>query len=133
MNGVERRQDIVNRIKGSDRPLPGKELAIDYSVSRQVIVQDMALIRAAGLDIISTNRGYVLNAPHSQTRIFKVSHTDEQIEDELCSIVDLGGTVVDVFVWHKVYGRISGTLNIDSRRKVSDFMEGIHSGKATPL
>lgn len=133
MNGAERRDDILNRIKSSDRALSGKELADDYSVSRQVIVQDMALIRAAGYDIISTNRGYILNAPNSTTRVFKVSHTDEQIEDELISIVDLGGTVVDVFVWHKVYGRISGTLNIDSRRKVSEFMDGLRSGKSSPL
>ena len=84
-------------------PVPGKELASFYNVSRQVIVQDIALMRAAGYDIISTNRGYILNSPKSVKRIFKVQHTDEQMEDELYSIVDLGGCVETVIVNHKVY------------------------------
>ena len=54
-------------------------------------MQDIALIRAAGHEIISTNRGYLLNTPHSVNRIFKVNHTDEELEDELCTVVDLGG------------------------------------------
>ena len=72
-------------------PLSGSALAKICEVSRQVIVQDMALIRTAGADIISTNRGYIYQAPQMVSRTFKVQHTDEQIEEELCSIVDLGG------------------------------------------
>ena len=86
MTGSRRREEIVSKIKSSEVPVPGKELAKVYDVSRQVIVQDIALIRAAGYDIISTNRGYILNAPHTVTRVFKVSHTDEQMEDELYSL-----------------------------------------------
>ena len=103
MTGSRRREEIVSKIKSSEVPVPGKELAKVYDVSRQVIVQDIALIRAAGYDIISTNRGYILNAPHTVTRVFKVSHTDEQMEDELCSIVDLGGKVVNVMINHRIY------------------------------
>ena len=66
----------------------GKKLAELYSVSRQVIVQDIALIRTAGYDIISTNRGYILNTPKAISRVFKVQHTDEQTEEELYEIVD---------------------------------------------
>jgi transcriptional regulator of NAD metabolism len=55
------------------------------------------------------------------------------MEDELTTIVDIGGTVVDVFVWHKVYGKVQGDLGIDSRRRVEQFMEGIRSGKSSPL
>lgn len=102
MTGSRRREEIVSKIKSSEVPVPGKELAKVYDVSRQVIVQDIALIRAAGYDIISTNRGYILNAPHTVTRVFKVSHTDEQMEDELCSIVDLGGKVVNVMINHRI-------------------------------
>ena len=105
MTGSRRREEIVSKIKSSEVPVPGKELAKVYDVSRQVIVQDIALIRAAGYDIISTNRGYILNAPHSVTRVFKVSHTDEQMEDELCSIVDLGGKVVNVMINHRMWHR----------------------------
>jgi len=133
MNGTERRKEILNMIQTSDRVVSATRLAEEFSVSRQVIVQDIALIRAAGFDIISTNRGYILNEPQKPNRIFKVSHTDEQLEDELNTIVDMGGTVLDVFIWHKIYGKISGVLNISSRRKVSDFMDDIRSGRSTPL
>ena len=98
-----------------------------------MIVQDIALIRAAGYDIISTNRGYILNAPNLVDRVFKVNHTDEQLEDELCAIVDLGGKIKNVMVNHKVYGKMEATLNINSRRKVKEFMEDIESGKSSPL
>ena len=127
MTGSRRREEIVSKIKSSEVPVPGKELAKVYDVSRQVIVQDIALIRAAGYDIISTNRGYILNAPHTVTRVFKVSHTDEQMEDELCSIVDLGGKVVNVMI------NMEAPLDVASRRNVKEFMEGIHSGKSSPL
>ena len=66
-------------------------------------------------------------------RVFKVRHTTEQTEDELSCIVDLGGTVVDVFVWHKVYGKIEATLNIFSRMHVKQFLEGVRMGQSTEL
>ena len=133
LTGLERRKDIVSRIKNSSSPVSGKALAQAYDVSRQVIVQDIALIRAAGHDIISTNRGYILNAPHIASRVFKVRHTDEELENELCSIVDLGGKVVNVMINHHVYGHMEAEMNINSRRKVMEFMEDIKSGKSSPL
>ncbi len=133
MTGLERRQKIIRMIQESGTPVSGKELAKTCDVSRQVIVQDIALIRAAGYEIISTNRGYILNAPHTATRVFKVSHTDEQLEDELCAIVDLGGKVVDVIVNHRVYGRLEAPLGISSRKKVKEFIADIKSGKSSPL
>lgn len=133
MTGSKRREEIVNKIKSSTSPIPGKTLAQLYDVSRQVIVQDIALLRTAGYDIISTNRGYLLNAPHTISRIFKVSHTDDQTEDELCSIVDLGGTVVNVMVNHRVYGHMEAPLGISSRLKIKEFIDDIKSGKSSPL
>ena len=81
MSGTERRNQIVERIKKNAVPVSGTMLAKEFEVSRQVIVQDIALIRAAGYDIISTHRGYLLNEPISVNRIFKVQHTDEQTEE----------------------------------------------------
>lgn len=133
LTGSERRNDIINRIKSSDVPVSGKALAQAYEVSRQVIVQDIALIRASGHNIISTNRGYILNAPHTVSRIFKVQHTDEELEHELCAIVDYGGKIINVMINHRVYGRMEAELNINSRRKVMEFMEDIKSGKSSPL
>ena len=133
MSGEERRTSILNIICNSKTPISGGKLSKELNVSRQIIVSDIALLRASGYDIISTNRGYVINNPSGISFIIKVNHTDEQIEDELNTIVDLGGTVVDVFVNHKVYGRISANLNIRSRRNVMEFINGIKSGKSTPL
>lgn len=133
MTGSKRREEIVSAIRSSQGAMSGKALAELYDVSRQVIVQDIALLRAAGYDIISTNRGYILNAPHMAERIFKVSHTEEQLEDELCSIVDLGGRIVNVMVNHRVYGHMEAMLQITSRRKIAEFMEDIRNGKSSPL
>lgn len=133
MTGSERRNAIINQIKASAVPVSGGTLARDYEVSRQVIVQDIALIRASGYDIISTNRGYILNAFYTPYRVFKVHHTDDELENELCAIVDLGGRIINVMVNHRVYGRMEAELQINSRRKVTEFIEDMKSGKSSPL
>ena len=136
MTGTERRDAIILRMQEDRKPLSGTKLASMYGVSRQVIVQDIALIRAAGYDVISTNKGYILNAAvenKTVERVFKVNHSDEQMEDELCSIVDLGGTIINTMINHKVYGHLEAPLHIKSRRNVAEFMKDIYSGKSTPL
>ena len=104
-----------------------------FNVSRQIVVQDIALLRAKNHEIISTHKGYILNDEETFKRVFKVKHTTEQIPDELNLIVDLGGVVDDVFVYHKVYGVIKVDMNIKSRRDVKKYIEGIESGVSTPL
>ena len=133
MKGESRRKEILNYIQGSPVPVSGSRLSEAFHVSRQVIVQDIALLRAANQDIVSTNRGYVLNVWSRAQRIFKVCHTDDEIIDELYTIVDLGGRVADVFVNHKVYGQLRADMVINSRRDVEEFMEGIRMGKSSPL
>ncbi len=133
MKGTERRQEILRLLSGSGTPISGASLAEHFSVSRQVIVQDMALIRAGKHEIISTNRGYLLNAPAHVTRVIKVYHSDEAIADELNTIVDLGGIAVDVSVCHRVYGCLRADLNVSSRRDVQKFLDEIKSGKSSPL
>ena len=133
MTGSERRDAIIKQIRESRTPVPGKSLAAAHDVSRQVIVQDIALIRAAGYDIMATNRGYIINEPATVSRVFKVKHTDAQVEEELNSIVDLGGCVRNVMVNHRVYGHMEAELNITSRRKTADFIRDLRSGKSSPL
>ena len=133
MNTAERRGEILKILHNADAPVAARELAGKFGVSRQVIVQDIALIRAAGYEIISTNRGYILNQPKTVCRIFKVQHTDEQLEEELNTIVDLGGCVDNVMIHHRVYGKMEAELALSSRRKVGAFMEDIRSGKSSPL
>lgn len=133
MTGEERRAKILDKIREEQKPIPARALAEAFSVSRQVIVNDIALLRAAGDDIISTSKGYILQQSACCRRVFKVCHTDEQTADELTAIVDLGGTVIDVFVWHKLYGKIEGELGIDSRRAVDAFIEDLKSGRSQLL
>ncbi|MBR4296269.1 MAG: transcription repressor NadR [Clostridia bacterium] len=129
----QRRNAIIAYLSSEKEPVSGAELSKKFSASRQIIVQDIAVLRAAGYDIISTHEGYIIKSSPLIERVFKVRHTSEQTEDELSCIVDLGGTVVDVFVWHKVYGKIEAKLNIFSRRSIEQFMEGIKTGKSTEL
>lgn len=133
MKGETRRQEILGYIKNSSGPVSGTELAGKFLVSRQVIVQDIALLRMANKEIVATNRGYLVNTPVAKCRTFPVYHEYDEIMDELYTIVDLGGSVVDVFVEHKVYGQIGAELKIHSRRDVEEFIKEIHTGKSSPL
>ena len=133
MTGTDRRNEIVKIIQKSPSPVPARSLAASCQVSRQVIVQDIALLRAAGYDILSTNRGYILNSLGQVERVFKVRHTNEQMEEELNAIVDMGGCVKDVAVNHRIYGRMEAELNISSRRKIALFLEDIKHGSSSPL
>ncbi|MCR5495923.1 MAG: transcription repressor NadR [Treponema sp.] len=131
--GEVRRLSILEILLNSKEAVSGSELSKRLGVSRQVIVNDIALLRASHPDLIATNSGYLMIKAASTCRIFKVKHTDEQTEDELNIMVELGGTVLDVYVEHKVYGTISAPLNIKCRRDIENFMEDLKSGVSTPL
>lgn len=135
MDGVARREKLIQLLKNTERPLSGERLSETLSVSRQIIVQDIALLRAAGCRIISTNRGYLLYPPNPQgaSRIFTVSHSTADIRNELYTIVDLGGSIRNVIVEHEIYGSITGNLNISSRREADDFVERVQASQAVPL
>ena len=133
MKANERRKTIAAMLMTEGSAISGDELSRRLSVSRQTVVQDIAALKGLGYEIFSTHCGYLIQSSPLSERIFKLFHTTNQTEDELCTIVDLGGTVVDVFVWHKVYGRIEAPLNIFSQMHVKQFLEGVRSGKSTEL
>ena len=135
MTGAERRKMILNLMKESSKPLSGGALGAATGVSRQVVVQDIALLRSEGYSILATARGYLLDSPAETkiSRLFKVLHDESRTEEELQLIVDLGGCVEDVMVNHKVYGKVSAPLNIKNRRDVQAFLKNLESGKSTPL
>lgn len=135
MEGKERRDQIIEILKSSEEPLSGTALAERLAVSRQVIVQDIALLRAVDKNILSTNKGYLLFMPDrkKRNRIFHVKHRDESIEEELNIIVDNGGRILDVVIEHYIYGQITADLRISTRRDVAEFLEKLRSGKARPL
>ena len=133
MKGKERRKEIVALIMAAEDPVSGSVLSERLGVSRQIIVQDIAMLRAEGYDVLSTRQGYVIAKGPFAERVFKLRHTSAQTEDELTTIVSMGGTVVNVFVWHKVYGKVEASLNIFSERSIAQFMDGIKTGKSKEL
>ena len=113
MTTAQRREEILALLNQADAPIAAKDLAARFGVSRQVIVQDLAVIRASRPNIISTNRGYILQQQETGClREFKVRHTPEQAEQELNLIVDHGGRVKNISISHRVYGRITAEMDI---------------------
>lgn len=133
MNQTQRRKNIIDILKSSNDGVSGTILAKHLGVSRQIVVQDIALIRAKGYDIISTNKGYIMENKDFVDRIFKMKHTQEQIEDELSTIIDFGGKVKDVFVYHKSYGVVRANIDIKCRKDIKDYINNLNSGVSTPL
>lgn len=133
MNGEKRRENIIKQLNESELPLSGLQLAKIFNVSRQVIVQDIALLRAEKYDVLSTNLGYMLRKACKPQRVFFVAHDDQSILDELYTIVDLGGVIIDVQIQHKVYGDFSAQLNIKSRKDAEKLVQNISLGTSIPL
>ena len=136
MNSGDRRQKILSMIKQSSKPLSGSFIAKELNVSRQLIVGDVALLRASGSDIISTARGYIINdTKNNDNYLLKTiacKHSKEDMEDELNIIVDEGATIINVIIEHPVYGELTGDLHLSSRRHVLDFIEKLKS-KDSPM
>lgn len=135
MDGDTRRAQMIKLLQEAKEPIPGAKLAKQMGVSRQVVVQDIALLRAVDKNILSTNKGYVLfhRTPDEHTRLFRVRHEDDCITDELNTIVDCGGNVKDVTVEHPIYGQISVDLIIRSRMDVQNFVEQVQKYQTKPL
>lgn len=134
MEAASRRQAILDRLRMADRPVSASALAAGLNVSRQIIVGDIALLRAGGAEISATPRGYVLpRATDGITRTIACRHTLAQTGQELDILVDNGCTVLDVIVEHPVYGQLTGQLQISSRYDVEQFLARIRDSDAAPL
>lgn len=133
MKAHERRSEILSLIGNSQNPVAANFLSEKYSVSRQVIVQDIAILRAQGYGVISTNRGYVLDAGLRAERVFKCRHTLQELVDESEIIISRGGKVEDISVHHRVYGKISARLELSSLRHAEELYRSLVSGASKPL
>ena len=131
MNAAQRRKAILERLTEANAPLSASVLAGELGVSRQIVVGDVALLRASGTQIDATPRGYQLHpAARGYTGILACVHsTADQMREELYTVVDQGGIVVDVAVENSLYGELRGNLNLASRYDVDNF---IQQAKDTP-
>jgi transcriptional regulator of NAD metabolism len=135
MNTMERRKAIVERLTATDEPVNATRLAGECGVTRQIIVADVALLRAEGYPIRAEHRGYVIEKKHGGRMLFSIvcRHSRDEISDEFYSVVDNGGEVLDVTVDHTVYGTISVDLRIASRFDADEFVEKAKNAAASQL
>ncbi len=133
MTTEARRSRLLDTLESVREPVSGSQLSAQLGVSRQAIVQDIAILRSGGAAILATSRGYVL-ASHLGPAVYRtqvaVQHSADQTRDELLTLVNLGITVVDVAVEHSVYGKLRGELRISSFVQVNEFLERIASGRS---
>ena len=137
MTGDPRRSEIRRMLQQAQQPLTGTALAKGLHVSRQVIVQDIALMRAEHLPILSTNKGYLLGPDAVRSsqpkRVFFVRHATDQELEEFMTVIDLGGRILDVAVEHELYGSIRADLLIENRQDAQDFVDRRKNCRDNPL
>lgn len=137
MTSTERRSKIMELLSKSDAPVSAAAIARECHVSRQIIVGDVALLRASGAAVYATPRGYILEKNASERsdieRTIACQHSDQQLAEEIYTIVDNGGVLLDVTVEHSVYGQISGQLHIASRYETDEFIRNLQRSQARPL
>lgn len=130
---AERKQEILELLRKTKQPLKGKDLAERFGVTRQVIVSDIAELREEGHRIVSTRDGYVLDVGQRVRRIVAMRHTAEDIYEELKTIVENGGKVLDVIVEHPIYGELIGRIDVETLDDVEKFVSLLEITKTKPL
>jgi len=134
MNAQKRREKIIELLKVQENPLSGKELAKYFNVTRQIIVQDIAILRAAGQDIIATAQGYMLKyASPFITKKIAVCHSENLTQEELTIFIECGCKVLDVIVEHPLYGELNGMLMLSDSSDVKDFIYSMKIHEAVLL
>ena len=135
MHSDERRREILRILTESTAPVSASSFAEKFGVTRQIIVKDIALLRAEKSNIISTAKGYMItkNEESGHRKTVYECHSAEQIEDELVTVVDLGGKVLTTAIEHPFYGTLGETLNIKSRKDIKNFLERLETTNSEPL
>lgn len=135
MTSKERRKHINEMLAKNGNPIKGQELANKFNVTRQVIVKDIAILRAEGNNIIATPDGYLITKDEISKikKVIAVSHDRDEIFEELKIIVKYGGVIEDVIVEHPLYGEIKSTLMIKNLNDVENFNMRFHKENVEPL
>lgn len=134
MKANDRRKKIIEYLGSQNEPVPGASLASIFNVTRQIIVQDMAILRAENNKIIATSQGYtILPVQRLYSKKIVCSHNISEVREELITIVESGCKILDVVVEHPVYGEIKGNLMLSSVKDIDEFMEKISDSNASLL
>lgn len=133
MKANERRSEILSCLGNAKQPVSAGALSAKFGVSRQVIVQDIAILRAEGCEVISTSRGYIVDSDNRVERVIKCRHSLDELADEGEIIISLGGRVENIFVNHRIYGKISANLNLVTMTDVEELHRSLLAGASKPL
>ena len=135
MTAAQRRQAILKILHENSNPISATAIAKQLSVSRQIIVGDVALLRAKGSSIYATPRGYILDMSDKNIKTYTIAckHNESLTEQELNVCVDNGCKVLDVIVEHPIYGQLTGELQISSRYDIKQFLDKVSQNKAHSL
>ena len=133
MTAPQRRSAIYQQLTHADAPISATALAQQFSVTRQVVVGDIALLRAEGHSITATSRGSIIPAAPGLLRPIACVPSAPDTRQELFAMVDCGCTVVDVIVEHPVYGQLTAPLALSSRYDVEQFIQRMQDSHAQPL
>lgn len=134
MGSIGRRDNILELLLESTEPLKGSDIAKKYTVTRQIIVKDIAILRAEGKNIIATPDGYIINKNENKFKaIIAVTHTEEEMFDEMNIVIKYGGIIEDVIVEHPLYGEITGMLMIKNYNELNKFIQKYKEQRAKLL
>ncbi|MCK8827188.1 transcription repressor NadR [Natroniella acetigena] len=135
METSKRREEVLNKLSQESDPITGSDLAEFFGVSRQVIVQDIALLRAKGHKIVATSQGYIMSQPTTQMaqKTIACKHQESEIKAELEIIIKYGGRIKDVIVEHPIYGELKGLLMIQSKAELEEFLKKCREESSKPL
>lgn len=135
MSAEKRREEILNLLSTKEQPMTGSKLAERFDVSRQAIVQDIALLRAKGEEILATSQGYVIPQQNSKMAVKTIAckHNGDEIRDELETVIKYGGRIKDVIIEHPIYGELKGFLMVQSTEDLNTFMEKYNQDSVKPL
>lgn len=134
MDTATRRNEILRLLKTKDSAIKGIELAELFNVTRQVIVKDLALIKATDENVVSTSEGYLyLKRRDISKRVIYVSHGINDIYDELETIIKYGGVIEDIIVEHPYYGELKASLYLRTLNDLEKFSEAFIKSGAKPL
>lgn len=135
--GEDRRHQLLHILKTANEPIRGTDLAKHANVSRQVIVNDMNLLKARNEPIIATSQGYMYLPREENTEVFERKivclHTASQAEDEMLTIIDCGVTLKSVIIDHPVYGEITASMMLSNRHDVKSFLQRVKETNANYL
>lgn len=134
MTSKKRREEIIKLLINNNSAIKGTRLAELFSVTRQIIVKDIAILRAEGKNIIATPNGYIINKDINKVKtIIAVNHNSKETMEELEIVVKYGGMIEDVIIEHPLYGELRGNLMIKNLNDLYKFEKEYNNNNAKPL